>query len=143
MRNFAALECGRIKTDDSAFENVEPLHPTELHTLREEDLHTDADTKQRCALGNDTIHRIHQATLSQPIHASTKGTHPGQNYSRSGFNAPGVAGHLGRIAHLLEAFLHATQISHTVIDDGDHMNQHYSVVTGKNQGEEGSHIALA
>src|SRR5215510_1969264 len=50
--NFAALKRGRIKPDDSTFENVEPLHSTKLDTLREENLHTYANAKQRCSLAN-------------------------------------------------------------------------------------------
>ena len=49
-----------------------------------------------------------------------EGPHARQHHFGGGGHLRGIAGHNCLVADLLEAFLHASQIAHTVVDDGDH-----------------------
>ena len=118
--NLAAVERCRVEAHYLALENVEPTHAAELYALREEDLHAHADAEEGRALFNDAVDGVHQAALGQAVHASTKRAYPRQDHPSGGLNAPGVACHLCHVPHLLEAFLHAAQVAHAVVDNGNH-----------------------
>src|SRR5262249_48687022 len=135
VRDFPSVERGQVETHDLTFENVESIHPTKFHTLREENLHAHADAKQRRTLSHNVIDRIHQATFYQPVHAGAKRSHSREDHPSSSFNTPCIACDLRRVAHFLEALLHTAQVAHTVIDDGNHSDRHYFVPDAKNQGD--------
>src|SRR2546425_4109007 len=118
--NLAAVERCRVEAYHLALENVEPTHAAELYALREEDLHTYTDAEEGRALFNDAVDGVHQAALGQAVHTSAKRAYPGQDHPSGGLDAPGITRYLCHIPHLLEAFLHAAQVAHAVIDDGNH-----------------------
>src|SRR5262245_48963213 len=135
MWHFTAVERRRVETHNLTFEDVEPTHPTKFHTLGEKNLHAHTDAKQQRTLFHNVIDRVHQAALSQAIHAGAKRAHSREDHPSSSFNMPRVACDLCHVTHFLEALLHAAQVAHAVINNGNHSDGHYFVPAYRNQGD--------
>ncbi len=86
----------------------------------EEQLQPQADAEEGFARFDGIEHWLDQVEPAQLGDGVFEGPHARQHDLGGGGHLGRIAGHHGLLADLLEGLLHAPQVAHAVVDDGDH-----------------------
>ncbi len=109
-----------MKADDFAGEDAETLVFAVFVTGIEQQLQAEADAEEWFSAvygGEDGIDEVFAAEFFNGVF---EGPHAGQDDFIGGGDFGGFAGNDCLVADFFEAFLHAAEIAHAVVDDGDH-----------------------
>ena len=93
-----------------------------------------ADAQKRLARVDGLQHGLDQIEAAQFGRGILEGPHARQNHFRRGSHLGGIAGDDGLMADFLEGLLHAAQIAHAVVDDGDHGRWGRGAIEGLQRG---------
>ena len=114
-----AVALGQVEPHHLARQYAEPLMPAVLIAHVEEQLQPQTNAEERFARINGLQHRPVQLQPAQLGDGVLESAHARQHHFGGGGHFRRIAGHDGLVADLLEAFLHAPQVAHAVVDDGD------------------------
>src|SRR5919109_1270143 len=110
----------RFKSYHSAGKQIEAALQAEFFTFRKQQLETQTDAEKRSFLPHDLSNGFDQPKALEILHAGPESSNAGEHNPSRGGNLAGLARNLGRMASPLEAFLHASEIAHSIVNDRDH-----------------------
>ena len=91
-----------------------------LIALLEQELHPQADPHEGFSQADVVKQRLDPAAFSQVVHGVAEGTHTGEDDGGGAAQLLRLRDDPRLVADRLEGLLHAAQVAHAVVDDGDH-----------------------
>jgi hypothetical protein len=83
-------------------------------------LQPQTDAKKRPPGGDRLFDRIVQPACAKLAHGIAHGADAGQNHLVGAGDRLGPVADFGGVAHFFKRFLHAAEVAHAVVDNGDH-----------------------
>lgn len=119
VRHFQAI--GQFKANDFSGQDSQPTMCPVLESFVEQQLKSEANSQKGSAGLDEIADRLGEVSSVDFRHCVTECPDPGQNELLRGSDCMGIGSDLRASAHFLDRLLNAAEISHLVVDDGDHL----------------------
>ncbi len=113
---------GEVKADHFASNDAQTLVFASFVTLVKQELKSQADPQERFPRIYGIMDRLHEFAFAKFGHGILKGSNAWQHHLVSGGNLLRLVGNEYLGSDLLEPLLHAPQVSHPIVNDGNHIS---------------------